>query len=365
MATAKAKITDVAARAGVSIKTVSRVMNREPNVRAGTRERVLAASAALGYEPNPAARGLASRRSFSLGLLYENPHEFSYTQRAFDGVFASCTAAGYTLLLLPCGEDDTSSAADSALHLAIQARVDGVILTAPLCDERRLLDALQERDTPSARIAAAAPDGLACTVRAGDRDAARAVAEHLLELGHQRIAFIKGDPRHGASNERFAGFRQALAARDVPLDATLVAEGLFDFDSGRRAALGLLSLPHRPTAIFASNDDMAAGAIAAAHALGLAVPTAVSVAGFDDSPIASRTWPPLTTVRQPVFEMAAAVTDDLIASLRGQCDEPRHRVFDCPLVLRDSTAPPPGSGGRLARTAMKHVNVSADRHVQG
>ena len=341
MASDKAKITDVAARAGVSIKTVSRVMNREPNVRADTRERVLEATAALGYEPNPAARGLASRRSFSLGLLYENPHEFSYTQRAFDGVFASCTAAGYTLLMLPCGsEDDASSAADSALHLAIQARVDGVILTAPLCDDGKLLDALRERDTPSARIATATPEGSSCTVRAGDRDAACAITEHLLDLGHQRIAFVKGDPRHGASNERFAGFRQGLKARGVPLDSALVAEGHFDFDSGRQAAFGLLNLPHRPTAIFASNDDMAAGAIAAAHALGLAVPTAVSVAGFDDSPIASRTWPPLTTARQPVFEMAAAVTDDLIAQLRGQLDTPRHRLFDCPLVLRESTAPP-------------------------
>ena len=131
-----------------------------------------------------------------------------------------------------------------------------------------------------------------------------------------------------------------MQANGTALDGTLLADGLFDFDSGRRAALGLLHLPRRPTAIFAANDDMAAGAIAAAHALGLAVPTAVSVAGFDDSPIAARTWPPLCTVRQPVFEMAAAATGDLIARLRGENGEPRHRVFDCPLVLRASVAAP-------------------------
>ena len=161
MASGKATITDVAARAGVSIKTVSRVMNREPNVRAGTRERVREAAAALGYEPNPAARGLASRRTFSLGLLYENPHEFSYTQRAFEGVFANCASAGYTLLLLPCGADGGgSSATDSALHLVTHTRVDGVILTAPLCDDERVLTVLRERDTPTARIAPSATDGL-------------------------------------------------------------------------------------------------------------------------------------------------------------------------------------------------------------
>ena len=341
MASGKATITDVAARAGVSIKTVSRVMNREPNVRAGTRERVREAATALGYEPNPAARGLASRRTFSLGLLYENPHEFGYTQRAFEGVFANCASAGYTLLLLPCGTDGGgASAADSALHLVTHTRVDGVILTAPLCDDERVLKVLRERDTPTAHIAPGKTDGLSCTVRAGDRAAARAVTDHLLALGHRRIAFVKGDPRHGASAERFAGYREGLQANEIALDATLLAEGLFDFDSGRRAALALLNLPNRPTAIFAANDDMAAGAIAAAHALGLAVPTAVSVAGFDDSPIAARTWPPLCTARQPVFEMAAAVTGDLIAQLRGEIDEPRHRVFDCPLVLRDSVAAP-------------------------
>ena len=350
MATGKATITDVAAHAGVSIKTVSRVMNREPNVRPETRERVRAAASALGYEPNPAARGLASRRTFSLGLLYENPHEFSYTQRAFEGVFASCGRAGYTLLLLPCGSDggagaSAASAADSALHLVTQTRVDGVILTAPLCDDEPVRAALRGRDTPTARIAPGAPDGLSCTVRAGDREAARAVTEHLLDRGHRRVAFVKGDPRHGASADRLAGYRDGLAARGVPWDEALVAEGLFDFDSGRRAAYHLLGLPNRPTAIFASNDDMAAGVIAAAHALGLAVPTAVSVAGFDDSPIAARTWPALSTVRQPVFEMAAAVTADLIAQLRGRLDAPRHRVFDCPLVLRDSVAPPPSAGG--------------------
>lgn len=340
MASRKAKITDVAASAGVSIKTVSRVMNLEPNVRPATRERVREAAAALGYEPNPAARGLASRRTFSLGLLYENPHEFGYTQRAFEGVFASCAAAGYTLLLLPCGMAAGACAADSALHLATQTRVDGVILTAPLCDDERVLNALHKRDTPIARIAPRAPDSGACTVRAADRDATRAVIEHLFDLGHRRIAFIKGDARHGASAERLAGYRQGLQARGLTVDATLVAAGAFDFDSGRRAALRLLNLPHRPTAVFASNDDMAAGAIAAAHALGLAVPTALSVAGFDDSPIASRTWPPLTTARQPVFEMAAAVTDDLIAQLRGQSDQPRDRVFECSLVVRESTTAP-------------------------
>ena len=341
MTSNKAKITDVAARAGVSIKTVSRVMNHEANVRPATRERVRQAAATLDYKPNPAARGLAGRRTFAIGLLYENPHEYSYTQRTLEGVFASCEQAGYTLLLRPCKDDSGErSRAQAARDFVDQTRVDGVILPAPLSDDDGVLAALRASDTPTARIAPGAPDDSCCSVRANDRDGARALTAHLLALGHRRIAFVAGDPRHDASAQRLAGYRLGLQEHGVAPDDALVAQGMFDYESGQRAGRALLTLPRRPTAIFAGNDEMAAGVVAAAHELALAVPAAVSVAGFDDSPIASRTWPALSTARQPVFAMAAALTRDLIAQLRGEVEAVRHRVFDCPLVLRASSAPP-------------------------
>ena len=338
----RATINEVATGAGVSIKTVSRVMNGEPNVRRATRERVRRVATELGYEPNPQARALAGRRTFSIGLLYENPHEFGYVQRAFEGVFAACEAGRYTLLLRPCGDGSRGAGGPSAkevLGFVTQTRVDGVILTAPLGDDKALLAALRANGTPVACIAPREADPRLCSVRARDRSASRALTEHLLSFGHRRIAFINGDPRHGASAERLAGFREGLRAAACRADERLFVDGGFDFPSGEDGARRLLGISPRPTAIAAANDEMAAGAIAAAHALGLRVPADISVVGFDDSPAASRTWPPLTTARQPVFEMAQATTADLIEQLRT-AGTPRQRVFDCPLVLRGSVAAP-------------------------
>ena len=344
----RATINEVATGAGVSIKTVSRVMNGEPNVRRATRERVRRVATELGYQPNPQARALAGRRTFSIGLLYENPHEFGYVQRAFEGVFAACEAGGYTLLLRPCGDGSGGAGGPSAaggpsprevLGFVTQTRVDGVILTAPLGDDKALLEALRANGAPVACIAPREADPQLCSVRARDRSASRALTEHLLSFGHRRIAFINGDPRHGASAERLAGFREGLCAAACRADERLFVDGGFDFPSGEDGARRLLGISPRPTAIAAANDEMAAGAIAAANALGLRVPADISVVGFDDSPAASRTWPPLTTARQPVFEMAQATTADLIEQLRT-AGTPRQRVFDCPLVLRGSVAAP-------------------------
>lgn len=333
----RATIRDVARRAGVSIKTVSRVINREANVRPETRELVVEAVRELQYEPNPAARGLAGRRTFSIGLLYENPHEFSYIQQILDGVFGVCQEHGYALLLRPSSEEP---ATEDIVRFLTQTRVDGVVLTAPIGDRPEVTDALADRDVPFVQISPGITDTRWTSVGPDDLAGSRALTEHLLDLGHRRIGFIKGDPRHGAAGERLAGHLQALQGRSMVADETLIVPGLFDFESGKSAAHGLFRLAERPTAIIASNDDMAAGAIVAAREVGIALPTELSVAGFDDSPTALHTWPPLTTVRQPIVEIASQAAVLLLEWIRGERDAHVRKTFDCRLVVRRSTSPP-------------------------
>lgn len=332
---ARATIRDVARRADVSIKTVSRVINREANVRQATRERVMEAVRELQYEPNPAARGLAGRRTFSIGLLYENPHEFSYIQQILDGVFAVCQAHGYALLLRPSSENP---ATEDIVRFLTQTRVDGMVLTAPIGDRPDITDALTERQVPFVQISPGITDTRWTSVGPDDKGGSRALTEHLLDLGHTRIGFIKGDPRHGAASERLDGHLRALRDRGVATDESLIVPGLFDFESGKAAAHGLFRLANRPTAIIASNDDMAAGVIVAAREARIALPRELSVAGFDDSPTAQHTWPPLTTVRQPIVEIASQAAELLLEWIRGERDTHLRKTFDCRLVVRRSTS---------------------------
>lgn len=331
----KVTIVDVAKRAGVSIKTVSRVLNSEPNVRSDTREKVLKAAKALHYQPNPSARGLAGNRSFSIGLLYENPQEFGYVKDALNGVIGTCEAEGYSLLMRPCGEQVNS---EEVRKFVAQTRVDGAVLTAPVCDEPEVTDLLEELGVPFAQLAPKAPRSDWIAVQCNDEDASYDMTDYLISLGHRRIGFIKGHPDHGATEKRLAGYRRCLEDHDIPFDRALVIQGYFDFESGQRCARKLLDLPNPPTAIFASNDDMAAGVIFTARERGIGVPEELSVAGFDDSPAASHTWPPLTTIKQPIVEMAARATQRLIGRLRGASDEADEETFTCELIVRRSTA---------------------------
>ena len=328
-------IRDVARQAGVSIKTVSRVINREANVSPATRSKVETVIRDLDYEPNRAARGLASHRTFSIGLLYEVPHEFSYIQKLLEGVFRVCEANGYTLLMHPVRAAPT--AADIVRFLA-QTRVDGVVLTAPIGDRVEVTSALSKRGSPFVQVSPGITDTRWTSVGPDDCAGSRALTEHLIGLGHRRIAFIEGDPRHGATEERLRGHQQALRANGLPDDPTLVVPGRFDFESGKSGAEALFALPERPTAIVASNDDMAAGVIVAAREAGIALPEELSVAGFDDSPTAIHTWPHLTTVRQPIADIASRGAELLIEWIRGERDSHTRKTFDCRLVVRQSTA---------------------------
>lgn len=331
---ARATIDNVAQRAGVSIKTVSRVVNGEPNVRPATREKVEQAIAALEYRPNPSARSLAGNRTYVLGLFYDNPSAH-YVMDIQQGVLASCARAGYDLLIHPCRYEARETVAEIA-GLMRQHRMDGAILTPPLADALPVVEAIIDAGIPCVRIAPGDHPSLCPFVETNDQDAAFAMTSRLLALGHSRIGFISGHPDHRAVARRHAGYRAALAAQGVPYRQALVVQGYNSFESGRRAAVQLLDLPRPPTAIFASNDDMAAGVIMEAHTRGIAMPAQLSVAGFDDSPVAHQIYPALTTVRQPTAAMAAQATRLLIQQIKG-APLPVLEPLKCELIEREST----------------------------
>ncbi|MBN2973256.1 LacI family DNA-binding transcriptional regulator [Roseomonas aeriglobus] len=332
-----ATVDDVARHAGVSPMTVSRVVNGMANVRAETRERVAAAIAALDYAPNLAARSLASAGDLRLGLLYANPSA-AYLSAFLLGGLEHATAINAQLLVVPCA--DAEDIAQAASRLA-RAGVDGVILPAPLCDNIDVQALIADAALPAVAVASGAPLAAMAAVGIDDQAAARAMAAHLVAQGHRRIGFIAGNPDQTASARRFAGYREALAAADITLDDALVMPGLFTYRSGALAAERLLTRPERPSAIFACNDDMAAACVAVAHRLGLDVPRDLSVVGFDDTALATEIWPELTTIRQPIAEMARTAIDLLVALIRdrrvGRVDAvPEHRTLPFTLIRRGS-----------------------------
>jgi len=337
----RVRLEDVARAAGVSPKTASRVLNDEANVSETTRERVRAAMETLDYRPLPSARSLAGNRSFLVAMLYDNNDNpaSTYLAEIQDGVLEACDAQRYSMMVRPLRArgSDFLRRVDALIS---DHHPDGVVLTPPITDYAPLLKRLRERKVPYASVSPVRQEG-AIGVTMDERAAARALVEHLLGLGHRRIAHVVGIPEHGASQWRLAGYRDALAAAGLREDPALVVQGAFTFGSGVAAARQLLALPERPTAVFAANDDMAAGVIwVAGGEYGLKVPAELSVCGFDDIPLASQLWPALTTVRQPSREMGKLAAAQLLEVLRGRGPG---RLVQVPfaLQLRDSTGPAP------------------------
>lgn len=333
-------IIDVAKTAGVSIKTVSRVLNQEKYVRDALRHRVLDAAESLEYVPHPSARSLAARRNYNIGLILENPHEFSYLKQVLEGAFAACESSNYTLLVRPA---DASVSRVEISKFVRQSHVDGIVLPAPMGDRTEITDTLEEFGTPFAQLSPKYIRNDWISVRPNDQEATYALTKYVNSFGHERIGFIEGDPEHGASERRRKGYLRCVQDLKLDSDPNLIVEGRFDFESGNASARKLLDLQERPTAIIASNDDMAAGATVALHQVGLKPVDDVSVVGFDDSPTALRTWPALTTVRQPIFEMARVATSILIESLAGIPPQQMNLEFACEIIARDSLGPPIGA----------------------
>ena len=332
-------LSDVAKRADVSPKTVSRVLNDEPHVRADIRERVKRIAHEMNYHPNLAARGLIHQRSFLIGLTYERPSP-SYVVELQRGALDRLRGTRYRLMVLPFNH--ASEKPGDLIAFLRSAGLDGVLLAPPSCDVPEVLDALDAAHIAHGRISPVEMPERGATAGMDDRAAAREIARHLIDLGHRRIAILAGQEHHAASGLRMAGYRDAFAAAGI--EPLAIEQGDFTLAGGQAAARRLLALPGpAPTALLAQNDDMAVGAIQAARDAGLSVPEDISVAGFDDAEIARLSWPRLTTMRQPVYDIAHAATDGLLHLLAGEPSPPR-RELGHELVLRQSTAvPPPGA----------------------
>lgn len=333
-------IVDVGRRAGVSTKTVSRVFNDEPHVSEDVKKRVRAAADALNYHPNVFAQSLVRRRSHLIGLVYEKPSA-SYVVDLQMGVLDRLEGERYRLIVIPV--QSVHDNAHNIVGLLRSAALDGVVLAPPASDHPVILKQLADAGIRFSRIAPSRQLELGCSTLLDDVAGAQAVAAHVLALGHRDIGIVKGDPGHAATDARLIGYGQAFRDAGCEMRLDRIETGLFTFDGGLEAGRRLLDRTDRPTAILAQNDEMAVGVMLAARELGLSIPGDLSIAGFDDAEASRIVWPRLTTVRQPVFDMAVAATGMLIDQLEGRLAVQRSEHKN-QLLIRDSTAPLSPSG---------------------
>ncbi len=329
----KSTIKQVAERAAVSIKTVSRVLNNERYISDDVRHRVEQAIRELAFQPSQAARALAGKRSHQVALICDNPSPY-YVYEMQSGVRAQCLEANVRMIAQPYDRNSVDLRYQIE-QLIDQTNPDGLILTPPITDFDDVIDMLQHRRLKYVCISPAKLSTKCSAVFIDNLAAAQALVAYLISLGHRRIGFIGGHPSYATSAQRRSGYRRALELAGIELDTRLEMQGEYDFRSGADGAAQLLALGDRPTAIFASSDDMAAGALATAHRLGLNVPGQLSIAGFDDTALAEVVWPPLTTIRQPTRELAYTATGLLL----NRPEPVEHLEIPFELILRQSTAP--------------------------
>lgn len=338
--TSSPTVADVARHAGVSPMTVSRVINSEANVLPTTREKVQDAIATLGYVPNLAARSLAGGQQCRIALLHTNPSA-AYLSAFLMGSLEQASLMDVQLIVE--SYDLSEHPAELVRRLA-HHRVDAVLLPPPLCDDAPLLIALDQAGLRMAQIATGRPSASAHALMIDDEEAAHAMTRHLIALGHRRIAFITGAANQTASALRRVGYKRALADAGLGPDSQLIVCGDYSYRSGLAATETLLALPQLPSAIFASNDDMAAAAVAVAHRHRLEVPGDLSICGFDDSAMSTTIWPEITTIHQPVAEMARRATALLAESVLSRAPSKRqalrHVQLDFQLLRRASDGPP-------------------------
>ncbi|KAF1693132.1 LacI family DNA-binding transcriptional regulator [Pseudoxanthomonas koreensis] len=337
-------IDEVAALAGVSPMTVSRVMNNQGKVRDTTRERVMRAVRELDYTPNLAASSLAAAQHTRVALVYNNPSD-AYLREILVGLLRVAARTSIQLVIDYWDSADTDTERKAARTMA--GRVDGVILLPPVCESPAVVGEFVRAGIPVVAIAAGQGSlGISC-VRIDDLRAGRELADYLVAQGHTRIGFIKGRADMRASALRYEGFQAALSAAGLALDTALVQQGDYTYRSGLKAGGRILAHKRPPTAIIASNDDMAAAVVSVAHRRGLDVPRDLAVVGFDDSSSAITVWPELTTIHQPIAAMANAAIDILLRTIRDKDGGTRalvDQVMPHRLVVRDSAAAPARRG---------------------
>jgi LacI family transcriptional regulator len=331
------KLSEVARLAGVAPITASRAIRGAGYVSAETRERIMAAAAQLNYTPDPLARRMRGDRSRLLGVFVNNygPVVLHEIIRALS---THARAQGYDLLLFNAERFDSP---DRMATCGLLGKLcDGLMVVMPGADDR-FLDAIERRQVASVVICFDARPLAVPVVAAENRLGARVAVNHLLDLGHRRIAYIAGNPGTGQSVERERGYVDALQAAGIAPDPALVVNGAFVQPGGYAATEQLLALPVPPTAIFAANDEMAFGAIDAINSRGLKVPHDISVIGFDDIPTASCVFPKLTTMHQPFDAIAAYAVREVVGMIAGETTGAARIAFPAKLTVRDSTGPAP------------------------
>lgn len=338
-------INDVAALAGVSKKTVSRVINRSEFISEKTRDAVQAAIETLGFVPNPQARALAFRRNFLIALLHDNPNAqtvLNFQQGVLDAIKDSDLA----LLVRPVDRGSDRMLDDVRTFLEKQRPI-GAMLLPPISENDDLAALCEQLGVRYVRIGSAPLDDPKHCVSSNDREVVAQAVRGLIDLGHRRIGFVRGPVGFRSAAERESGFREALAEAGLDLPDELYAPGNYRYTAGVEAGEKLLSQPEPPTAVFVSNDEMAAGVMSVAHGMGIAVPAELSIIGFDDSPTATHIWPALSTVRWPIREMGSRAARALVSDFLG----PNAKLAD-------------GESPILASTFVERQSVAAPARVQ-
>ncbi|MCE7796762.1 LacI family DNA-binding transcriptional regulator [Sphingobium sufflavum] len=331
----KPTINDVARLSGVSKKTVSRVINSSPLLNQATREKVEAVIAELGYVPNPQARALALRRNFVLGMIYDNPNA-QMVLNFQEGVLDAIRTTEFALLVHPVDRHSPDLMDHIRRFIELQ-RLHGVMILPPLSENDEIAALFAELGCNYVRMGSAELDDPAHLVQSDDRDAVRRAVEYLIGQGHRRIGLVEGPEGFRSAMERCAGWKDAMNAHGLDCDDTLMARGNYTFETGREAGIALLTGAEPPTAIFASNDVMAAGVVQVALERGINIPGDLSVVGFDDTAIAAVISPPLTTVRWPIRLMAQSAARKLIYPEAASKEQSQ---FATEFVPRASTASP-------------------------
>ncbi|HYC94630.1 MAG TPA: LacI family DNA-binding transcriptional regulator [Sphingomicrobium sp.] len=332
---AKPTINDVARLANVSKKTVSRVINRSPLLNEETRERVEQVIRELGYVPNPQARALALGRNFLIGLIHDNPNA-QMVLNMQQGILEALHGTEFEMIVHPVDRNSPRMLDEVRAFLERQ-RLYGIVILPPISENDALARLCDELDCRYVRIGSAELDEPSHMVASNDREAVREAVEHLADNGHRLIGLVEGPDGFRSARERRLGFEDALTSAGLELPRSLVAAGNYTFETGLDAGRKLLDRSPRPTAIFACNDEMAAGVVHAARERGIEIPDQLSIIGFDDTPIAAHIWPPLTTVRWPIVAMARAAAEKLVSEFTGKSGQ-KDAFFPSVLVKRRSVA---------------------------
>ncbi|MEP6342774.1 MAG: LacI family DNA-binding transcriptional regulator [Maricaulaceae bacterium] len=337
------KMVDVAKSAGVSTKTVSRVLNNEPHVRDNIREKVLKAVKELGYIPSASARHLRSNRSYALHIISHTLNS-NFVNAIQSGALFTSQKHGYKLVLslLETSENTAEQTIEWCENLVAKNKPDGFILIPPYNNDKIINNTLAELKIPIIRIG---PNNISDnneTILIDDFAAARDIVNHLISLGHKRIAFVRGLEDQDSTHKRFQGYKRALEDANIKFDDKLVFCGEFDFVSGMIAGEKMLDLSNPPSSVFAANDDMAAGVLVSALKRNIKIPEQLSIAGFDDSELAEKMWPQITTVRQPIFEFGKRAAEILISKNSSNQeptpDKSKIERLNYKLILRNSTS---------------------------